>query len=163
MSQSHRVPSISSNTDQHCGVLDKDSGLRHDARLCTRRSMPTLFESVKEHSAIVQSVQTRVQCLMEVARQIKIKQCSAQYVSSSEEAQYSEAVSEIASLIMKHVKPNAPHDIRKLFAIEDPPAQWLLRSKRTCFETFAWLDERAVKDACFLEIDVARNSSPPSK
>ena len=129
--------------------------------------MPALFGSPKDmqqkHSlTVTMDDQKRVKSLMDTLVYIKSRQCAGERVSGAEETQYAEAASEVASLIASRVQANSPHDLRQLFSIPEPPAQWSERSKRTVRENYAWLDERALYEACHREVDVSHNSSAPS-
>jgi len=142
--------------------IDVHDGLKSDARLCTRRSMPTLFEQCTSLCEIGKSEQERVQYLMTRVSEIQRKKCLGEQISSADNKTYSEDIAELACLIQKHVRQNAPEELRKLFSMSEPPAQWLARSKTTCHQKFAWLDERAIEKACHRQIDVSPNSSAPS-
>lgn len=159
----HYVMSLSEASVEPKKVqIDEQKGLKSDARLCTRRSMPTLFKNCTSLCEIGKPEQERVHRLMTHVSEIKRRQCLGEQISSKDDEAYSQGIAELAYLIQKHVRPNAPHETRKLFSMSDPPAQWLARAKATCCQNFAWLDERAIEKACHRHIDVSPNSNAPA-
>lgn len=133
--------------------METSVGFASDLRLCTRTSMPSQLLQDCTATIPTPAAKQQLQQLVKNAMTLAAQQRDAE--------QYRQIVQQLAQIIMLHVRPNRPEDVRLLFDLEEPSEPFASRARMTAAEHYAWLDAALLRSACEKTVDVARDSREP--